>query len=139
MDFVFDVLQFAIAWFIGSFLSMPITQIGICLFCAFPLLQKLKPYSNCIDVSRCKRFYQMAVVIQLVILGLAICAVLAFAPEMMCYGFFCSLVFTTITGMGRWGCNATNVGEFIQTVQKFVVPGKEDEAFFALTQVMPIR
>lgn len=139
MDFLFNVLKFGAAWFVGNIFSGSITQIGCCLFCSFPLLKRLKPYSSCINVSRAKKLYRNAVILHTVILALASWAVISFAPAIMQCGFFFAMAFATLIGMGRWGCNETNVSEFVHTIEKFVLPGKDDEAFLALTEALIIN
>lgn len=72
MEFLFDMLKFGGAWFVGNLLfSTSVTIIGCCLFCAFPLLRDLKPYSDYIDVRRAKRLYRGSVLLHLFILAAA--------------------------------------------------------------------
>lgn len=137
MEFLFDMLKFGGAWFVGNLLfSTSVTIIGCCLFCAFPLLRDLKPYSDYIDVRRAKRLYRGSVLLHLFILAAASWAVVTFTPAMMQYGFFFSLIFTILIGMGKWGRNEANIDDFINIIQKYIVPGKDDEAFRALTKVL---
>lgn len=138
MEFLFNMLKFGVAWFVGNFFATSITMIGCCLFCAFPLLRKLKPYSDYINISRLKGIYRGSVLLHAAILALASWAVITFAPQIIQYGFFFSLAFTVLIGIGKWGQNETNVNEFLQMLNKHIIPGKEDEALRALKKVFGI-
>ena len=136
MAFLFNVLKFIAAWLVGILFSVSITMIGCCVFCALPILKDLKPYSGCIDVKRARRSYIRSIILHAVILACASWAVSTFAPTIMKYGFFLSFAFTALAGCGRWGRNEQNVSEVINNLQKYVFPGKNDEAFHALVKVL---
>lgn len=136
MAFLFNVLKFIAAWLVGILFSVSITMIGCCVFCALPILKDLKPYSGCIDVKRARRSYIRSIILHAVILACASWAVSTFAPTIMKYGFFLSFAFTALAGCGRWGRNEQNVSEVVNKLQKYVLPGKDDEVFQALVKVL---
>ena len=137
MDVLFNMLKFGGGWFVGNLLfSTSVTTIGCCLFCAFPILKELKPYSDYIEVRRAKRLYRNSILLHTFFLAIASWAVITFLPSMIQYGFFFSLAFTTFIGMRSWGRNTANIDDFIKVIQKYVVPGKDDEAFRAMVKVL---
>ena len=136
MDFLFNALKFTAAWLVGNLFSVSITMIGCCVFCALPILKDLEPYSDCIDVGKARRPYIRSIILHAIILVCASWAVSTFAPMIMKYGFFFSFASTALIGCGKWGKNDQNVSEVIDKLQRYVLPGKDDEAFQALTKVL---
>lgn len=136
MDFLFNALKFAAAWLVGNLFSISITMIGCCVFCALPILKDLEPYSDCIDVEKARRPYIRSIILHAIVLTCASWAVSTFAPTIMKYGFFFSFAFTTLIGCGKWGKNDQNVSEVIDKLRRYVLPGKDEEAFQSLTKVL---
>lgn len=130
-EIILDIFGFAIGFAIGNLSAIPITQIGCCVFCSMKLLRRLGKNVDCINVSGAKRFYLRAIVTNALIFALATFAVVWFGSRIEECSFFCSVAFFTLIGCGKWGCNETNVGEFADNLQKFVIAGKEEEAFRA--------
>lgn len=128
MDFVWSVVQFAIAWFAGSILSICAMQILISIFCAFPLIRALKPYAHCFKLSGCRKLFLGTIIINTIILGVVSWVALSFAPQIMKIGFFLSLGFTLLSGAGKYGPNEKNRIDFVHTLAKFALPGQEQEA-----------
>lgn len=136
MKIVVFFLEFAAAWFVGNIISASITQIGCCLFCSFPILRRLEPYADSINVSKAQAFYWRTVLIHAAFLAVTSWVVIAYMPDAVIWGFFLSFAFTVLIGAGRWGRNSVNVEEFLKIIEKFVAPGKDDAAFYALSGVL---
>lgn len=136
MEFFLNVLKFGVSWFAGTLLSTSITIIGCCLFCGLPILKELNPHADCINVGKARGMYLTSIFLHSAIIALASFAVVSFAPKIMCYGFFFSLAFTVIIGCRKWGRNYANISDFIATIQKYFVPGKEQMAKEAVISVL---
>ena len=135
MEFIKHAAQFGIAWFVGSFIAGSITQIGCCIFCSFPLIKRIETFKNLFDIKAIKKFFRGAVVLHLIILFASSFAVALLAPKMCQYGFFFSLIFTTLIGCGKWGINEQNAADFLQIVLKKTYAGKELEALEVLETI----
>lgn len=136
MEYLIYMGEFAIAWFVGNLFSASITTIGCCLFCGLPIAQKLKPYSNCIDVKYVKSTYICSILLHTAVIAAASWAVVTYAPSMIQYGFFFSYAFTVLIGYRAWGRNEQNISECAALIEKHFIRGKEEEANAALFKVV---
>lgn len=98
MKIVVFFLEFAAAWFVGNIISASITQIGCCLFCSFPILRRLEPYADSINVSKAQAFYWRTVLIHAAFLAVTSWVVIAYMPDAVIWGFFLSFAFTVLIG-----------------------------------------
>lgn len=135
MEYLIYMGEFAIAWFVGNLFSTSITTIGCCLFCGLPIAQKLKPYSDCIDVKYVKSTYICSILLHTAVIAAASWAVVTYAPSMIQYGFFFSYAFTVLIGYRAWGRNEQNISECTALIEKHFIRGKEEEANAALFKV----
>lgn len=135
MEYLIYMGEFAIAWFVGNLFSASITTIGCCLFCGLPIAQKLKPYSDCIDVKYVKSTYICSILLHTAVIAAASWAVVTYAPSMIQYGFFFSYAFTVLIGYRAWGRNEQNISECTALIEKHFIRGKEEEANAALFKV----
>lgn len=135
MEYLIYMGEFAIAWFVGNLFSTSITTIGCCLFCGLPIAQKLKPYSDCIDVKYVKSTYICSILLHTTVIAVVSWAVVTYAPSMMQYGFFFSYAFTVLIGYRAWGRNEQNISECAALIEKHFIRGKEEEANAALFKV----
>lgn len=136
MSFFIDLALFGAAWYIGSFFASSITMIGCCLFCAFPLIRKIKHRTDCFNIPAMKLMYQQSVVIHLTVLAMASYLVFTLLPEPMQTGFFGSLIFTILIGFKSWGRNVDNVDDFVKNLVNYIKPGMETEGFQALQDAL---
>jgi hypothetical protein len=133
MDWLWNIVLGVIGYVIGSLAaSWPTVQIGSALFCAFPLLRRLRGYEDCFDLKGCKQVFAKTVVINSVILALVIWAVLSWAPDWMLVGAIVGYGFTFLLSLRQLGINENNVKDFVEILEKFAIQGKEDEAFHAM-------
>lgn len=136
MEFLINVLKFGIAWFAGVIPSVSISVIGCCLFCGLPILRDLTPHKDCILVGKAKWAHLKTIFLHCAIIALESYAVVTFAPKIMCDGFFLSIAFFAIISCRKWGRSEPNLSDFCAFIQKYVVPGREQEAAQAVLAVL---
>lgn len=137
MEWLRNILLLAAGYFVGAAsMSWPTTQIGCAVFCSFPLIRRLRSYSDCFDLSRCRRFFATSVVINAVILILVIGAVTSWAPAYMTIGFWVGYGLTFLLGLGQMGINENNVRDFVRILGKYIRPGKDEQAVAAMVEVI---
>lgn len=139
MSFFIDLALFGAAWYIGSFFASSITMIGCCLFCAFPLIRKIKHRTDCFNISAMKMMYQQSVVMHSTILAMAFYLVITLLPEPMQTGFFGSIIFTVLIGFKSWGRNVDNVDDFVKNIVNYIRPNMDSEAFLALQDALTTK
>ena len=105
MKIVVFFLEFAAAWFVGNIISASITQIGCCLFCSFPILRRLEPYADSINVSKAQAFYWRTVLIHAAFLAVTSWVVIAYMPDAVIWGFF------RVYGLNRRGKMGAKLGK----------------------------
>jgi hypothetical protein len=134
MDWLWNFLWFAGFWIGGSFVIYVFgSQVGCCLGCTLPMIKRLAPYGKGLFfLNDYKAFAYRVIAINLAIIAAVTTLVFWLAPEPATWGYVIGLVVGFVFSVGSMGITEENVDDFVRVLQKFVVPGKDDEAFDAL-------
>lgn len=122
-----NILWFVFGAFLGFILFRPLSQLMITWGCAFPMLHEYRGLDNYFDMDRLRRKYRIAILLNLLYLGVGILAFVRYAPQPMSVGFWNVLAFL------GWLCSSRSgvVEPYITEVHTsmltggFVRPGVE--------------
>lgn len=136
MKWILDALWFALFNLAGNVIfGMFMPQIGITLFCSFPVAKRLKPYSDMLYMAKLKYAFFRTIIFNLVIIGASVSLVVLFAPKWGSIGFWAGAAFTAIISIGKFGPSINNLEDLESVVLRYAKPGLEDDVAKAYFRV----
>lgn len=124
MSFIANALWFVAFWFIGSLVASSFfLQIPLSIFSAFPTIRKMKVWEYLFDLPGIRRFYIRTVIINAIICGVCVWAVVSFAPKWANIGFYVGAGISVLLSIGQWGANTNNTIDFLTTLTRYAKSG----------------
>lgn len=97
------------------------------------MIKRLAPYGKGLFfLNDYKAFTYRVIAINLAIVAAVTALVIWLAPAPATWGYVIGSLVGFVSSVGSMGITKENMDDFVRVLQKFVVPGKDDEAFEAL-------